>query len=313
MRPKGVANLARGDARAGCGVVAREMGGTGTAHAGGGARAEIRKRQNRDSARRSREKRKSHLRGVAESVELQSRRVRELDARVAQLEALVHRAVRPRTARPAAASASTGSSAAGASSSASPAVATPAGAFSASSPASRTLSAGTSGARAAVSASFTCAPAPVNPGAPSVVVSKRSPVAHPQPSPASAPVQPLRPPGLVLRPPLPASAPPLQLNSRSPQASLQVQPQPLRKHAQLHTHSLPLSDAQPLPSLPTHDAAMPEPVPFAPSPPPANTLVMAMAAVGSIWNLGEGGLDSLADASNGIDTFMTDDFGRKLL
>lgn len=63
------------------------------------ARAEIRKRQNRDSARRSREKRKSHLRDVAESVEIQSRRVRELDARVAQLEALVHRAVRPRAKR----------------------------------------------------------------------------------------------------------------------------------------------------------------------------------------------------------------------
>lgn len=80
------------------GVLAREMGGTGMP--GASARAEIRKRQNRDSARRSREKRKSHLRGVAESVEQQSRRVRELDARVAQLEALVNRAVRPRARAP---------------------------------------------------------------------------------------------------------------------------------------------------------------------------------------------------------------------
>lgn len=58
------------------------------------ARAEIRKRQNRDSARRSRERRKGHLKGMFETVEAQSERVKELDRRVAELEAFVARTLK---------------------------------------------------------------------------------------------------------------------------------------------------------------------------------------------------------------------------
>lgn len=54
------------------------------------ARLEIRKKRNRDSARRSRERRAANQRDVYECVEAQTERVRALDERIAMLEALVN-------------------------------------------------------------------------------------------------------------------------------------------------------------------------------------------------------------------------------